>query len=43
MQVLDMTFSYTWTQGRELQQIAKTGTMANDKYNNSGIFVQKRR
>ncbi|MDW7658491.1 MAG: RHS repeat-associated core domain-containing protein, partial [Bacillota bacterium] len=37
----DGTLTYTWAQGRKLQQIAKTGTTASYKYNDSGIRSEK--
>ncbi|MDW7658489.1 MAG: RHS repeat-associated core domain-containing protein [Bacillota bacterium] len=37
----DGTWTYTWTQGRKLQQTAKTGTTISYKYNDSGIRTEK--
>lgn len=37
----DGTWTYTWTQGRKLQQISKTGTTASYKYNSDGVRTEK--
>ena len=39
--ISDGTWSYTWTQGRKLQQISKSGTTASYKYNSDGIRTEK--
>ena len=37
----DGTWTYTWTQGRKLQQISKSGMTVSYKYNESGIRTEK--
>ncbi len=37
----DGTWTYSWTQGRKLEQISKSGTTASYKYNSDGIRTEK--